>query len=233
MRPHANQWDEYAAEYAQWTARRQHLRPEDNVILVRLLDLLGDVAGRTVLDACCGEGFLARILASRGACVTGIDLSPRLVQMARAKDPDGVIAYRVGDLSRPVPEFAGHFDAIGSYLALNDVADHRGFATTLATLAKSGTRCVLALNNPYSSVIRGHIIDYFASGTTAVYGGLSEAGVKVRYYHRTLEEYLDTFLAAGWRLVKLADIPDRAGLEWLLPEECRFPRFTVLAFAKE
>jgi hypothetical protein len=45
-------------------------------------------------------------------------------------------------------------------------------------------------------------------------------------------EGLDAFLGAGLRLAKLADVPDRAGLEWLLPSECRFPRFMVLAFDK-
>ena len=91
---------------------------------------------------------------------------------------------------------------------------------------------MLALNNPYSSVVREHLTDYFASGATPAYGGLSAAGVKVRYYHRTLEEYLDAFLAAGFQLAKLADVPDRPGLDWLLPENCRFPRFMILAFDK-
>ncbi len=64
------------------------------------------------------------------------------------------------------------------------------------------------------------------------YGGLWQAGIKARYYHRTLEEYLDAFLAAGLRLTKLADVVDVFGLPWLLPEGCRFPRFMVLAFEK-
>ena len=228
----ANPWDEYAVEFSQFVARREQEDLERNPILSRMLALLGDMAGQEVLDACCGEGFFARILASRGAHVTGIDLSPRLVQMAREKDPDGTIDYRVGDLSRPLPEFEGRFALIGSHLALNDVHDHRGFAATLASLAKPGARAVLAFNNPYSSLVRQHITDYFASGAVGVYGGMWEKGIKAHYYHRTLEEYLDAFLAAGFRLAKLVDVPDRPGLQWLLPEHYRFPRFMVLAFDK-
>ncbi len=233
MQPVANPWDEYAAGYARYIARRERDGLAGDAILARLLELLGDVAGREALDACCGEGFLARVLAARGALVTGIDLAPRLVELARGKDPRGAIAYRVADLSRPLPELAGRFDLIGSYLALNDVADHRGFAAALAALAKPGARAVFALNNPYSAVVRGHVADYFENGARGVYGGMSAAlGGEVSYHHRTLEEYLAAFLAAGFRLARLADVPDRPGLDWLLPAHCRFPRFMVLAFEK-
>jgi 2-polyprenyl-3-methyl-5-hydroxy-6-metoxy-1,4-benzoquinol methylase len=198
-----------------------------------MLALLGDLTGREVLDACCGEGFLARVLAARGARVTGIDLSSRLIAMARAKDPDGAIDYRVGDLSRPLPELAGRFERIGSHLALNDVEDYQGFAATLASLAAPGARVVLALNNPYSSVVRGHITDYFECDALGFYGGLSEQqGITAHYYHRTLEEYLDAFLAAGFRLAKLADVPHRVNPSPRLLEGSRFPFFMILAFDK-
>lgn len=232
MKPDANPWDEYADEYARWIAQREPVAVEEGGILARLLELLGDLEGRDVLDAGCGEGFLARILAARGARVTGIDLSPRLIQFAREKNADGTIDYRVADLSRPLPEFEGRFDLIGSYLVLNDVRDYRGFASTLASLAEPGARMALAFNNPYSSVVREHISDYFASGTMGTYGGLWNAGIKARYYHRTLEEYLDAFLDVGWRLEKLVDVPDVFGRQWLLPAHCRFPLFTILAFEK-
>jgi len=202
-------------------------------ILPLLLDLLGDVGGKAVLDAGCGEGYLARILAARGARVTGIDLSPRLVALARERDTAGGIDYRVADLARPLPDLAGRFDRIGSYLALNDVADHRGFAATLAALARPGGRAGLALNNPYSLVVRGHITDYFASGSRGVYGGMTAAlGGEIGYYHRTLEDYLDAFLAAGWRLAKLADVPAAPRDDSPLPPGSRFPFFTILAFDK-
>jgi len=54
--------------------------------------------------------------------------------------------------------------------------------------------------------------------------------VNARYYHRTLEEYIDAFVGAHLRRVKLMDAPDVFGLEWLVPKQCRFPRFRLLAF---
>ncbi|MGH3377211.1 MAG: class I SAM-dependent methyltransferase [Actinoallomurus sp.] len=40
-----------------------------------VLDAVGPCAGWKVLDAGCGEGYLARSLASRGAEVIGVDVS--------------------------------------------------------------------------------------------------------------------------------------------------------------
>jgi len=198
-------------------------------MLLRLLDLLGDLEGKMVLDAGCGPGVLARVMAARGARVTGIDLSPRLVAMAREQDPDGAIDYHVGDLSETQPDLEGAFDAIGRYLVLNDVERYREFATTLATLVRSGGRIALAFNNPYSSIVRGHVDDYFASGTMGTYLGMWEKGIKARYYHRTLEEYLDAFLDAGLRLIRLVDVPDTCGPA----QDVVFPRFMLLAFERD
>lgn len=97
--PHDNPWYEHAAAYAAWVEERGSAGEDD--LTARVANLLGDVAGRETLDACCGEGVLARALAVRGARVTGVDVSDRLVASARRKDPAGPIAYRVADLTRP------------------------------------------------------------------------------------------------------------------------------------
>ncbi len=232
-------YDGYADEYAAYVEWREQGGTEGDPmgILPHLLDLLGDVSGRMVLDAGCGEGYLARILTARGAHVTGIDLSPRLIALARAKDPAGRIAYRVADLSGPLPEHRECFDVVVSYMVLNDVEDHQGFAATLGQVLKSGGCVVLAFNNPYAYVVRRRIsAAYFASGTIHP-SGLGSAGVNVSFYHRTLGEYLDAFLAAGLQFTRLRDVDhpeiaaDRAAGR-PLPEGEDLPRFMLLAFRK-
>jgi 2-polyprenyl-3-methyl-5-hydroxy-6-metoxy-1,4-benzoquinol methylase len=224
------EYDDHAAEYATFMASREGTDPYG--LLPVVLELLGDIAGQRVLDAGCGEGYLARALAGRGARVTGIDLSPQLIEQARAKDPAG--DYRVADLSQPLPA-GDSFDAVGSFLVLNDVADYRGFASTLGTAVKPGGRLVIAFNNPYSAVIDRHAVDYFDSGLVTPYRGLWARGIKTYYHHRTLAEYLDTFLGAGLSLTRLIDSPALADThkpDAYLPEGGRFPRFMILAFGK-
>lgn len=231
-------YDAYAEEYAASVARREQggvVEGDDLGILPRLLDLLGDVAGCRVLDAGCGEGYLARVLAARGAHVTGIDLSPRLIALARARDPEGTIDYRVGNLSRPLPNDVGQFNAVASYLVLNDIKDYRGFAATLAAVLVPGGSLVMALNSPYGAVIRKRVANYFDSGAVSPYVGLWAEGIKTYYHHRTLEEYLDGFLVTGLQLTKLVDLPGITFVHepgTILLEGYRFPRFMLLAFTK-
>jgi 2-polyprenyl-3-methyl-5-hydroxy-6-metoxy-1,4-benzoquinol methylase len=73
--------------------------------MARFLEVVGDVSGLTVLDAGCGEGYLSRLLAQCGAQATAIDIAPKLVEIARAKDPDDAITYAVADLSQPLSAY--------------------------------------------------------------------------------------------------------------------------------
>lgn len=232
------EYDAYAGEYRVLAARRELGGVDDDPmgILPRLFELLGDVVGRRVLDAGCGDGVLARFLAARGAKVTGIDISPRLIETARRLDLADQITYQVADLTRPWPGRAGSFDAVASCLVLNDLEDYRGFAATLGAVLKPGGRLVLAFNNPYGAVVRKHVADYFDSGTTHPYRGLWAAGVKTYYHHQTLEEYVDAFAAAGLVVTRLADLPSMPSVadpETILPAGARFPRFMLLALVKE
>jgi len=231
----ASDYDAYADEVAAHTAERERGGRAGDPLLRRLLQLLGDVAGRRVLDAACGDGYLARALADRGAVVTGIDLGPRLIELARLRDPDGTIDYRVADLSEPLPGESASFDAVASLLALNDVDDYRGFIAGLANLLKPGCRLVVAFNSPYGAVVRRHVADYFDTGAKSPYAGLWARGIKTYMRHRTMEEYLDAFLGAGLRMTKLADVPEHgfvAEQGTILAEGGRFPRFVLLAFVK-
>jgi 23S rRNA (uracil1939-C5)-methyltransferase len=56
-----------------------------------VMEVAGDVAGRTVVDAYCGIGLHARRLAARGARVTGIELDAAAVAEARRRAPEGAV----------------------------------------------------------------------------------------------------------------------------------------------
>ena len=237
MEHKSNRYDDFALRYAELVAAREEAGIERDPIMPRFLKLLGDVSGLLTLDAGCGEGYVSRILARHGARVTGIDIAVSLIEIARAKDPEGAIHYQVADLSQPLPAYQNRFDLIFSHLVLNDVYDYRGFLTTRGSVARPGGHLVLALNNPYSYVVRGHITNYFESGKAFPYRGMAEEGVKVHFYQRTLEEYLDACVGAGFRLQHLLDIPTPEGTfkrhgDTLLPIGYQFPFFMILSLKK-
>jgi len=86
------------------------------------LDFLPDLDGRRVIDLGCGEGRNTRLFALRGALMTGIDLSPRLIKAARAvetAEPLG-IEYHLGSFD-DLKQFANEtFDAAVSTMAFMD-----------------------------------------------------------------------------------------------------------------
>ena len=65
----------------------RYLTPPKNSIfpLEYSFYLLGDLSGKTVLDYGCGPGEDTVILASKGASVVGIDISPDLIEVARKR----------------------------------------------------------------------------------------------------------------------------------------------------
>ena len=177
----------------------------------RLLRLAGDVSGRGVLDAGCGEGHLARQFAGHGANVVGVDVAPRMIEAARSH-PDshhGDITFLEADLTRGLPAYREHFDLVVANMVLDGVADHLGFLHTVSEALAPDGRFLLSLNNPYSAVPRDKVETYFASGSVGCVFGTKRAGFEAPYYHRTFEDLTAAFRERGFLLRALEDVgPD-------------------------
>lgn len=87
-----------------------------------MLSLAGDVAGRRILDAGCGSGPLFAALRDRGALVTGLDSSARMVELARRR-LGADAALHVADLGNPLPFADGAFDDVLASLVLHYLKD--------------------------------------------------------------------------------------------------------------
>jgi SAM-dependent methyltransferase len=232
-----NPYNDCVPQFLEMFAHREREDIANDPIMPWLLEVIGDVSGLRMLDAGCGEGYVARILSKQGAKVTAIDIAEGLVKVAQAKDLEGLIDYQVANLSEPLPGYTQHFDLIVSNLVLNDVYDYQGFITTLGEVVKPQGRVVLSMNNPYSYVVRKHITDYFDTGKAFPYRGMVSEGVKVHFYQRTLEQYLNAFFKVGFQLAQLIDVPTperflNNKVDKLLPPGYQFPYFMILSFIK-
>jgi SAM-dependent methyltransferase len=86
---------------------------------------LGVGPGTRLLDMACGAGLALELARLQGAEVAGVDASPRLVAVARLRNPGGAIV--VGDMAEPhFP--AASFDAVTSFRGI--------WATTPAAMAQ-------------------------------------------------------------------------------------------------
>ena len=72
---------QWAESVEDWIQQDQSVRT--GMLDSWMLEALGDVSGKRVIDIGCGEGRFCRLLAGLGAEVTGIDLTEALVEKAR------------------------------------------------------------------------------------------------------------------------------------------------------
>jgi len=79
------------AAYASWRATALGVITE-GIEQRLILDLMGDLAGRRVLDAGSGDGVLIYAAASRGAAATGVDPDSAMLAVARSRVGVSVLA---------------------------------------------------------------------------------------------------------------------------------------------
>lgn len=88
-------YDQVAEEYATHIFHELEHKPFDRTLLDRFATAVRDT-GR-VCDIGCGPGHVARYLHERGVNVLGIDLSPRMVEVARRLSPG--IEFQQGNMA--------------------------------------------------------------------------------------------------------------------------------------
>jgi SAM-dependent methyltransferase len=117
------------------------LRPAAEIVV----DHLAPRTGEIVLDLGCGTGNAAMIAVGRGARVTGVDPSPRLLDVARATAAAAGLdaEFILGSADNlPVPD--GSVDAIGSVFGVIFAPDPAAAAAEIARVLRPGGRIVLS-----------------------------------------------------------------------------------------
>ncbi len=188
-----------------------------------LFRLLGEVAGRRVLDAGCGQGYLSRILAQWGATVVGVENSTRFYELALAyqtQEPQD-ITYHRGSISHMPYLDDGSFDAVVSNYVLMDVLDYEGVVREFARVLRRGGVAVVVISHPCFHTpgsgwlrvppdsLRGEerarwMVDrYFSRGVWHVHWEPFDTAFMG--FHRTLSDYYRTFQAAGLQVTDLEE----------------------------
>jgi ubiquinone/menaquinone biosynthesis C-methylase UbiE len=150
-----------------------------------LLDMVGEVAGQTVLDVGTGTGRAALLLAAAGALVTGVDASEKMLAVARQRAVEQGVQLRflVGDAH--ALEFADRsFDVVVSLRVLMHTPEWRRCLAELCRVARRRvvvdypsaasmaaiesairrvTHALGARNEPYRVFMSGTIAREFAS----------------------------------------------------------------------
>lgn len=169
---------------------------------------LGVKPGTRVLDVGCGVGRWSRLLASKGAIVTGVDLSPTMIAQAESRAAsEGVAArcqFRVQDLSSL--EVGLEFDLILGVTVLQHILDPellRAAVRAMTAHLAPGGRMVLLEAAPTSVVDRCDSTVFRA---------------------RQRSVYLDLFRECGLQLRAMTGVDPAPLRTRLLPHLRRLPR---------
>lgn len=129
--------------YAAWRASTLG-RITDALEQELVLDLIGPVAGMHILDVGCGDGVLAAELARRGAVVTGIDSSSRMIAAARRRAREhGVDVTFYVATAQELPFAPDAFDTVVAVTALCFVADAAPVLGEMTRVLRPGGRVVI------------------------------------------------------------------------------------------
>jgi SAM-dependent methyltransferase len=175
-------YDDLAAEYAARLAGELAGKPLDRALLDRFAEKVRGIG--PVYELGCGPGHVARYLHERGVDVSGIDLSPAMVEQAQRLHPD--IAFRRGDmLALDVPE--GALAGVVSFYAIVHLAPEalpEAFGEIRRVLRPEGT-VLLAFHVGEGSVRPGELwgiptaLDWIFFRTEEVIKSLGAAGLVV------------------------------------------------------
>jgi demethylmenaquinone methyltransferase / 2-methoxy-6-polyprenyl-1,4-benzoquinol methylase len=128
----------------------------------RLVRLAAPAPDTLALDLATGTGDIAFALQSRGAHVVGLDLTPRMIELARAKASARGPAFLVGDM-QALPFPTGSFDLVTTGYGLRNVPDLPGAIDEMLRVLKPGGHALsLDFDRPSSAIVRGIYLFYLA-----------------------------------------------------------------------
>ena len=228
----------------------RHIRsvPGDEGDMVRrtmlnalILDLAGDCSGKAVLDAGSGDGYLCRLLARQGAFVTGLDVSDRMLDAARAvpNPPAGSVRYARGSVYRWPDDAEGPFDVIVCNMVMNILPDHeRAFAALAGRLRHQGRLIVSIVHPAFDDVGGGWLRDdggrwiWSANRYFERVEGVASSGSPS--FHRSLGDYVAAARQAGLAVTALKEpVLPMSAIESLPSDRAAFariPYFCLFAF---
>jgi demethylmenaquinone methyltransferase / 2-methoxy-6-polyprenyl-1,4-benzoquinol methylase len=139
----------------------QDRRWKERLVSMASSDRTRGAAGVRALDLACGTGDIAYALHSRGAQVVGLDLTRRMIELARAKVTSGSRpAFLVGDMmSLPFP--SASFDVVTTGYGLRNVpVIAQALGEIRRVLRPDGLLLSLDFNRPANPLVRSVYLTY-------------------------------------------------------------------------
>lgn len=205
-------WDQIAEE---WVIHADSNDYRNVFLIPHTFALLGEVAEKKVLDVGCGEGGYTRKLACKGAQVTGIDGSARLIDIAkrRAERENLTIVYNVRNANLLYDLEEESFDIVLAAMSLMDVEDCCGAIAEIYRVLRKGGEFLMSITHPCftgrgsrwwrnaEGVVDHYAIDNYGNRETWEEFITDKFAKPVIFRHMTLEDFICPLLELGFNLI--------------------------------
>lgn len=193
-----------------------------------LFKMLPEIGGKRVLDLGCGFGVSCKKIVEMGAAeVVGIDLSERMLAVAKRENSHESIEYVKADLDqlRDIVPTLGFFDVVVSSLAVHYVSNFQELISCVGELLLPGGTFVFSQEHPIFTAPQ-QTANWMADGDGTVTGFMlkdyPKSGIRNVFwivdgfekYHRTFSEIMNTLIAAGFVIEEVAEpVPDESDIQ--------------------
>jgi SAM-dependent methyltransferase len=203
-------WEAQADEWAMFVRTPGHDHSHERENFPPFLELLPP-PGRRTLDLGCGEGRVGGELERLGHKVTGVDSSPRMVELAN-EIHEAVLADATA-----LPFEDGAFDLVVAYMALMNMDDLPGATCEAARVLEPGGRLCISGVHPIAAA--GSFVDRADPESAFVIDGYfnkpptiwvaTRGDITVRFEDRCIpfEDYAQALEDAGLLIETLREIP--------------------------
>lgn len=181
-----------------------------------LFSMMPDLNGKKVLDLGCGFGeHCMRLIHDGAEQVIGIDISEKMLEIARKENSDSKISY----INMPMEDIAQlneRFDMVISSLAFHYVEDFSGVVKNIYKMLCEGGLFIFSQENPLCTCHSGSDRWTRDENGNKVYLNLANYGVEgeresvwfvdnVKKYHRTFSTIVNTLIEAGFTIEKMIE----------------------------
>ncbi|MDX1993284.1 MAG: class I SAM-dependent methyltransferase [bacterium] len=212
-------WDAIATWYDGWVGKggsEHHKR----LAIPTVMDLLQSRPREQVLDVGCGQGVLAPSVAETGASYTGVDVSPKLLELARQHHggKGRFLRADAANLQGTDGLQAASFDAAVFLLSIQDMDPLSDVLESAAWVLKPGGRVVLLMTHPAFRIPRQSGWG-FDEGRKLIYRRVDRyltplpvpmkqhaSGVTISF-HRPLNAYINGLGAVGLYTDRIEEVP--------------------------
>jgi demethylmenaquinone methyltransferase/2-methoxy-6-polyprenyl-1,4-benzoquinol methylase len=154
----------------------------------RVAELTGVGAGMRALDLASGTGDIAFEIARRGARVTALDITLRMLELARAKDPRAA-SFVVGDMMA-LPIAGESVDVVTTGYGLRNVPELTPAIDEIhRVLKRGGTLVSLDFNRPSNALMRAVYLTYLTIVGSALGFVLHRDPDTYRYIPESIRRY--------------------------------------------